>query len=141
MERPHFIFVPAQVVHTVASHVMEVISSLDGASKSLSSALKSHSGNEPWDLFSRTTRGRLAGERDGDDIEGEAATASNFEPNEETIWLLTDTGFSREHVTEALKSTRLNRMEIVMDYVLSMGLMSQEELARRRATRALLMAK
>ena len=130
---------PAQVLYPVTTLAGEVISSLDEALKTSSNSSESNrSGSGQWELFSRAARGRLPRQRDdnGNNEEEAAAVAQeNFEPSEDTISLLIDMGFNREHALEALESTRSNRMEIVMDYALSMGTLLPEELAARRAAR------
>ena len=137
---PRFVFVPAQVVHPIASLAGEVIASLDEASKASSNSSEcSRSGRGHWDLFSRSARSLLSRQRDGDDEENveEAAEAAraNFEPSEEAISQLTDMGFSREHALDALESTRSNRVDVAMEYALSISHLTSAELATRRAAR------
>jgi len=134
---PRFVFAPAQIVHPVSSLAGEVISSLDDASKPSTSSSENNGsgGRGQWDIFSRSARSRLS-QGDGDNGEEAASSAqASFEPSEETISQLTDMGFSREHALDALESTRTNRIDVAMEFVLTIAHLSQAELAARRASR------
>jgi hypothetical protein len=136
---PRLALSPAQVLYPVATLAGDVISSLDEALKTSSNSSESNrSESGQWELFSRAARGRLPRQRNdngGNEEEAAAVAQEDFEPSEDTISLLIDMGFNREHALEAVESTRSNRMEIVMDYALSMGTLSPGELAARRAAR------
>ena len=84
-------------------------------------------------MFSRSARAQEG----NDDNEEEADTAArdNFEPSKDVISQVIDMGFSRELALDAIENTRSNRIDVVMEYALSIGHLSPDELSTRRATR------
>lgn len=142
---------PAHIVHPWISYIVSVIDSLEEAGKVASlpthpvSILRDSSsfGRARGEREIANVRERLAenslslnmllGNRPG--INAREGNAEPFQPSEESITMLTEMGFGREHAIESLETVETNRVDVAMEYALSHPPSSPSTFERRRAAR------
>lgn len=147
---------PPHLMNPVVHLVNELVSSLDESSKQIiidstdtqSGDQSSNRDSENSDLQQRLSRnlsamnvflgGSARGSRmlsnTSQSLAGGDSTAtgvSQVVSNEETINLLIDMGFTREHAMDAIESTGSTRLEVVMEYALSHPPPSPRTIERR----------
>jgi len=153
----NLVYAPSYVIHPIVSLISEVLHSLqvccnensnsegnsDSAFRSLSSdnrggymGLRGLTRNLPA-INSIFGGARHTGIEGGNDEEflPNAPAPPPFEPNEETVRLMMEMGFEREHALDAVENTESNTLEIAMEYALAHPPPSPASIARRREAR------
>jgi E3 ubiquitin-protein ligase HUWE1 len=127
-------YAPPHLIHPIVSLIGETMSALEEISKKKSG----------WNRLSAraTERLRLSDlvrRRRSDTVEmtneGSDDDVEDFEPDESIITRLVEMGFNRDHVVDALESTRSNSVEITMDFMLSNPPPSPTTIERRQSVR------